>query len=123
MGAVFLVVMLDCAAEPKVLRDEFKYSPKINRTQFFSAGYAEQKMILTTEVIKRSHEKHTELERMAKSRVSERTTRHALKSARTLMVPSTPLLFLFVRSSEDGTPKNCPQSSRSFATFFFLGLL
>lgn len=36
-------------ASLKVLRDEFNYFPRLSREQFFSTGYAEQKMLLTSE--------------------------------------------------------------------------
>jgi len=36
----------------RVLRDEFGFLPKITRNQFFGSGFAEQKMILATHIMK-----------------------------------------------------------------------
>lgn len=44
-----------------MLRDEFGYTPKISREQFFITGFAERKMILVTDLIRRCIDKHDEL--------------------------------------------------------------
>eukprot|EP00041_Stephanoeca_diplocostata_P018786 m.397040 g.397040 ORF g.397040 m.397040 type:complete len:721 (+) comp21120_c2_seq2:281-2443(+) len=45
----------------RVLRDEFNYTPKLNKRQFFSSGFAEQKMIFVTDVVNYCINKHTEI--------------------------------------------------------------
>ena len=35
----------------QILRDEFDYSPKLTREQFFGSGFAERKMQLCVDVI------------------------------------------------------------------------
>ena len=45
----------------KVLRDEFGFSPRITRNQFFGTGFGEQKIILAAEIISRAMLKHEEV--------------------------------------------------------------
>jgi hypothetical protein len=50
----------------QVLRDDFKYVPRLSRDQFFSAGFAEQKAILVTDVARLCVEKHELLSRQVR---------------------------------------------------------
>eukprot|EP00048_Salpingoeca_helianthica_P014080 m.215085 g.215085 ORF g.215085 m.215085 type:complete len:435 (-) comp15588_c2_seq1:576-1880(-) len=54
----------------KVLRDDFKYVPKLTRDQFFAAGFAEQKAILVADVARLCIDKHELLLRQEPKRKS-----------------------------------------------------
>lgn len=45
----------------QVLRDIFHYHPKLTKEQFLSVGFAERKVILTTQVLLLSQTKHLQL--------------------------------------------------------------
>ncbi|XP_064405040.1 uncharacterized protein LOC135350232 isoform X2 [Halichondria panicea] len=45
----------------KVLRDVFHYHPRLSKEQFLSVGFAERKVILTTQVLLLSQAKHQQL--------------------------------------------------------------
>ncbi|ESP03767.1 hypothetical protein LOTGIDRAFT_110175 [Lottia gigantea] len=46
----------------KILRDMFKYKPLISKDQFFSSGFAERKVIMTTEILGLIRAKKKELQ-------------------------------------------------------------
>ena len=46
---------------PQVLRDVFHYHPQLTREQFLSTGFAERKILLTTDVLCFCQRKHREL--------------------------------------------------------------
>eukprot|EP00039_Didymoeca_costata_P007610 m.101699 g.101699 ORF g.101699 m.101699 type:complete len:530 (+) comp13754_c0_seq1:183-1772(+) len=50
----------------KLLRDEFYFSPKITKAQFFGSGFAEQKAILTSQIFKMMMKKHSELQKRSR---------------------------------------------------------
>eukprot|EP00037_Helgoeca_nana_P009590 m.83938 g.83938 ORF g.83938 m.83938 type:complete len:272 (+) comp19673_c0_seq2:39-854(+) len=60
----------------KMLRDEFKYSPKLNKAQFFSTAFAEQKMLLTKDIIAHCYAKHNELNKHSSSPSKRQTGSH-----------------------------------------------
>ncbi|XP_050391678.2 centrosomal protein of 44 kDa [Patella vulgata] len=51
----------------KILRDLFHYKPLVTKDQFFSAGFAERKVIMSTEVLSLLRAKKKELEPTSKS--------------------------------------------------------
>ena len=52
----------------KVMRDEFNYSPKLTKHQFFSVGFPEQKMIFAGDVIRQCLAKHKVIAKDSKKR-------------------------------------------------------
>jgi hypothetical protein len=60
----------------QMLRDEFKYSPKLNKAQFFSTAFAEQKMLLTKDIIAHCYAKHNELNKHSSSPSKRQTGSH-----------------------------------------------
>ena len=51
----------------RVLRDEFAYNPRLTREQFFSTGFAGQKMILVRDLLRLCARKHTDLKKSGSS--------------------------------------------------------
>lgn len=66
----------------RAIRDELGYSPKLSRTQFFSTGFAEHKMMMVTDMIRLIIAKNKELKQAAKSRFNRvPTNRHAVEDS------------------------------------------
>lgn len=55
----------------QVMRNEFKYQPKLTEAQFLSNSYAERKLMLTAEFLTHCQEKHNEIVNTDKRRRSE----------------------------------------------------
>ena len=55
----------------KVMRDEFNYSPKLTKVQFFSVGFPEQKMIFAGDVIRQCLAKHKVIAKDSKKRAAK----------------------------------------------------
>lgn len=60
----FIKLLLFCCLQ--LLRDEFYFSPKITKAQFFGSGFAEQKAILTSQIFKMMMKKHSELQKRSR---------------------------------------------------------
>ncbi len=58
----------------KALRDEFNFVPKLTKEQFFTSGFAEQKILLCVTVINLCVKKHEELTRGKGSKHVDRVT-------------------------------------------------
>lgn len=49
----------------QVLRDVFHYAPTLTREQFLATGFAERKMIMTTDILALCESKHQQLSQLS----------------------------------------------------------